>query len=100
MKRQVCLVPVEGKTGTKFGNMKTVDISRGGVGIISQRVVAVNERIAVELELMPDQEPALVMGQVQWVDQIAESGNYRIGLKFTSTLLAGSRNRLKNYFPQ
>ncbi len=98
--RQVCLVPVDGKAGTGFGNMKTVDISQGGVGLISNKSINLDEKIAVELELMPGHEPVLMMGQVKWVDRIPESENYRLGLRFTNTLLKGSRSRLTKSFPK
>lgn len=88
--RQVCFVPVDGKVGTGFGNSQTVDISKGGIGLISRKPVTLDEKIAIELELVPDQDPVLVMGQVRWIRRIPESGNYRMGVKFAKALLKGS----------
>ena len=97
--RQTCTVLVDGKEGTVFDNIQTIDISRGGIGFIAPQVVPIKEQIAIEIELTPDEDPVLVMGQVQWVRKLAESENYRIGMKFTDILAADSRARLRSCFP-
>lgn len=91
-----CAVPVEGKKGTAFSQSQTIDISRGGVGLIVNEAVAVNTRMAVELNLAADSEPVLAMGQVRWVQRLPDSG-YRLGIAFDQ-LEAGFRSAFQKYF--
>jgi len=86
-----CDVPVDCKDGGMFEAAKTVDISRDGIGFLSDRAVPLNERVAIELVLKPDTEPVLVIGEVKWVRKIPRSSNYRIGLNFAD-VIEGSRN--------
>ena len=88
-----CLVPVDGKDGSIFSRTRTVDISRDGIGFISNQSVPVNEKIAIELALRPDSEPVLVIGEVKWVRKISDSDQFRIGLTF-SDIIDGSREEL------
>ncbi len=88
-----CYVPVDGKQGSTFSSTKTVDISRDGIGFISNHPVPLNERIAIELALKPDTEPVLVIGQVKWVRKVSDSDQYRIGLTF-SDIIDGSKDFL------
>lgn len=92
-KRFHCLVPVDGKEGSVFSSTKTVDISRDGIGFISNRSVPLNEKIAIELALNPDAEPVLVIGEVKWVRKVSDADQYRIGLTF-SDIIDGSRDEL------
>ncbi len=96
--RKECLVPVEGKEEGIFANVHTVDISAGGLGFVSQCVIPLKEQIAVEVELGPDMEPVLMLGEVKWVQPISRTDHYRIGMQFIKTLTVGSRSRLTRYF--
>ena len=91
-----CAVPVEGKKGTAFNQSQTIDISRGGVGLIVNNRVAVNSRMAVELNLAADSEPVLAMGQVRWVQRLPDSG-YRLGIAFDQ-LEAGFQAAFRKQF--
>ncbi|NLE64321.1 MAG: PilZ domain-containing protein [Elusimicrobia bacterium] len=88
-----CLVPVDGKDGAVFATSRTVDISRDGIGFISNRSVPLHEKIAIELALKPDSEPVLVIGEVKWVRKIADGDQYRIGLTF-SDIIDGTKDEL------
>ncbi|MEI6438363.1 MAG: PilZ domain-containing protein [Candidatus Omnitrophota bacterium] len=90
-----CYVPVDGKQGSAFSSTKTVDISRDGIGFLSNHPVPLNERIAIELALKPDTEPVLVIGQVKWVRKVSDSDQYRIGLTF-SDIIDGSKDFLND----
>ena len=92
-KRYQCYVPVEGKEGTSFSSFRTVDISRDGIGFISDQPIPVDEKIAVEIALTPDSDPVLVMGVVKWVRKITDADQFRIGMTF-SDVLSGSRRGL------
>lgn len=98
-----CYVPVDGKQGSIFSSTRTVDISRDGIGFLSNHPVPLNERIAIELALKPDAEPVLVIGQVKWVRKVSDSDQYRIGLTF-SDIIDGSKDfldeSLSNRFPK
>ena len=98
-----CYVPVDGKQGSVFASTKTVDISRDGIGFLSNHAVPLKERIAIELALKPDSEPVLVIGEVKWVRKVADSDQYRIGLTF-SDIIDGSKDfldeSLSNRFPK
>jgi hypothetical protein len=92
-KRFNCLVPVDGKEGSIFNCSKTVDISRDGIGFLSNQSIPLNEKIAIELALSPDAEPVLVIGEVKWVSKLSDSDQFRIGLTF-SDIIDGSRDDL------
>lgn len=88
-----CLVPVDGKEGSAFHSTKTVDISRDGIGFISNHAIPLKEKVAIEIALTPETEPVLVIGEVKWVRKISDSDQYRIGLTF-SEIIDGSRDAL------
>ena len=93
-----CQVPVDSRESSPLPEVKTFDISRNGIGLISSRPVPLNERIAIELVLEPGTEPVLVIGQVRWVHRVGRHGQYRIGVAF-SDILEGSKDRLDRAFP-
>lgn len=99
MSRKACFVPVEGRPGTPLDQIRTVDISRGGMGLICRHEVSLNEKIAVELQLSPEAEPVLAMGQVQWVRRVKNNSHYRVGMKFTDFLFEGAGSRMDEYLP-
>ena len=86
-----CYVPVNGKEGAAFSSTKTVDISRDGIGFLSNHAIPLNEKVAIELALKPDTEPVLVIGEVKWVRKISDTDQYRIGLTFAD-IIDGSRD--------
>ena len=92
--RRCCLVPVDGKKGTTFANAQTVDISKGGIGLISNRLIPLDKKIGVQLETAPDAEPILVLGKVVWVSKIHDEARYRVGLKFQKVLSSPAQQRL------
>ena len=96
-KRVDCNVPVEGKQGALFDDSKTVNISEGGVGIITKTAVPIDTTMAVEISLSPKSEPIIALGQVKWVSQIPDSDSYRVGLSFSDAVNT-SKSRLSKYF--
>ena len=99
-RRSGCVVPVDGKEGTVFDGLQTVDISSGGLGMVSSHAVPVNKKIAVELELSPEGEPVLVVGQVRWVTKLSRSGYYRVGMSFLDEVTEDASSRLRKHFPK
>lgn len=97
--RQKCAVPVVGKTGSAFANLQTIDISHGGIGFLARKAIPLNKKIVVELELQPDEDPALVMGQVKWIRRLPGKQKYRVGMHFTNILSSGVKSRLKKFLP-
>lgn len=95
--RVTCLVPVEGKEGGVFDLSKTIDISKTGIGFVSQKKIPLNKKIAIELDFNQDGDPVFVIGRVQWVHPIADTQSFRVGLRFTD-LRSSSRSRLGQYF--
>lgn len=95
--RQDCLVPVDGKEGSVFSEVQTVDLSKGGIGFISSKKIPVNKEIAIQLDLDADDEPVLAIGKVQWVRKIEGEDSYRVGMIFKD-VLRGSKSRLQQYF--
>jgi len=93
-KRQSCLVPVEGKKGTSFASAQTVDISKGGIGLISKRKIPLDQKIALQIETAPDAEPILVLGKVVWVRKLNDEDRYRVGLKFQKAFSAAAQRKL------
>ncbi len=96
--RRSCLVPVDGKQGTELSEIFSVDISRTGLGFMSKKRLPVNKRIAVEVELGPDQASVIMLGEIKWVRPAGSIENYRVGMKFIKVLASGSRSRLTQYF--
>lgn len=94
--RHTCTVPVDGKQGGPFESSKTLDFSEGGLGLISNRRLPVNKEIAIQLDLSAEGHSALVVGKVQWVNLIAETNHFRIGIAFKE-MLQGSRANVKGY---
>ena len=95
--RQECMVPIACKKGTMFDNSQTTDISKGGVGLISDKFIPVHTKMIVQIELTPKGEPVLALGQVRWVSHLPHSEGYRVGMAF-SEFSTGSQPRLANYF--
>lgn len=97
--RDECHVPVEGREGTPLDRISAVDICENGLGLVASRSLQVNSEIPIELELSEqDAEPLVVMGQVKWVNKEAETGLYRIGVRFSYTVVRGAKTRIKQYF--
>ncbi len=92
--RKICLVPVEGKRGTTFAETQTVDISKGGMGLISNRAIPLDEKIAVEIATSPDADPILMLGKVVWIRKLEDKDRYRVGLKFQKAFSSRARQKL------
>ena len=92
-----CLVPVEGQKDKWFDGSQTYDLSKGGMGFISQSEIPVHEQIPIEMELIEGGDPVFVIGKVRWIEQIPGSTQYRLGLTF-EVVLRGSKTRLTKYF--
>ena len=95
--RQGCYVPIVCKKGTAFENSQTVDISRGGVGFISNKFIPINTKMAIEIALTPASEPVITLGKVKWIQQLPSSERYRVGIVF-SEISVDSESRLSRYF--
>jgi hypothetical protein len=95
--RHDCLVPIEAKTKSAFGNAQTIDISQGGLGLILKQAIPVGQTIAVELDLAPEQDPVLVVGEVRWVRKLFGSTQYRAGILFKKILVSPTPHRLRKY---
>ena len=95
--RVTCLVPVEGKKGSAFDLTQTIDISKQGIGFISQNKIPLNKKITIELDLHEEDAPVFVTGKVKWVHPIENEKAYRIGLSFVD-VKHGSKSRLNKYF--
>lgn len=96
-KRTECFVPVDGKEGTVFDQVATVDISKGGLGFISRHRIRINKKIPIEIAFSEEGDPVFVLGKVKWVGPLAGTKNYRVGLIFED-IFRGSKSRLNNYF--
>ncbi|MBF0571783.1 MAG: PilZ domain-containing protein [Candidatus Omnitrophica bacterium] len=95
--RNNCSVPVESKNDSSFGQTRTVDISRHGIGFISPYPHKVNEKVAIGIQLKPNKDPVLVIGIVKWVNSLSDSSGYRIGMRYDESFL-DSQRRLEHYF--
>ncbi len=92
--RKPCQVPIDAKRQSIFDQFCSVDISKGGVGFISKKPIALSAKIAIELEVDPNQGSALMMGKVVWVKPDQKRHHYRVGIKFTKVLFPSSKSRL------
>ncbi len=96
-KRFICQVPVMCKKGTAFDNSQTIDISKGGVGLVSHKFIPVNTQMILEIALSPNSDPVLALGQVKWVRRIPVSDNYRVGMHF-SDIAGVARSQINRVF--
>lgn len=98
MTRSACAVPVEGCQGSIFEHVSSVDISSGGMGLISRKKLSPKQRIAVEVDIGPGYDPIVMLAEVRWASPAESADNYRAGMKFIKVLSPGSRSRLTQYF--
>ncbi len=98
--RHACRVPVDAPDRGVFSDLCTIDISQGGIGLVSRKRIPIRRQIAVEVDLNVGGEPSLVLGEVAWVRREGLSGLFRVGVKFLRILYPGSKTRLKNYFEE
>ena len=96
-KRFNCQVPIMCKKGGAFDNSQTMDISQGGVGLVSNRFIPVDTRMILEIALLPNSDPVLALGQVKWVRRIPVSDNYRVGMHFAD-IAPSSRSQINRNF--
>ena len=66
--------------------------------MISNKAIPLNEKIVVQLDLRPDEQPVLVLGEVKWVTKVRNADHYRVGMSFCEEVGSGSQSRLKSYF--
>lgn len=95
--REAIHVPVDGKSGDVFDHIRTIDFSRGGFGFISDHEVPLSKEIAIEIDLEKDGTPVFVIGKVRWVEPLADSEKFRVGLSFED-VFKGSKTRLSHFF--
>lgn len=73
-----------------------MDISKGGVGLISSKFIPLNSNLVMEIALSPKSEPLLAVGKVKWVQKLGSQERYRVGMAFTD-ISAQAGNRLEDY---
>ena len=95
-KRYSCAVPLDSKANGAFAGSQAVDISRGGAGLIVRNPIALNTKMAVEIDFSLQGEPILAVGQVKWIQQVPNKDSYRVGLSFED-VKADSKSRLKKF---
>ncbi len=95
--RYHCAVPVEAKRGTAFETSRTVDVSKNGAGLIVNKPIRVDSKMAVELQLAADGEPIIAIGRVTWIQQLPSTSLYRVGLAFTD-LEDKLKNKIDRFF--
>ena len=94
-----CRVPIMCRRGSLFDNSQTMDISDGGVGLLSPKMVPVNTNMIMEIALAEKQEPILCVGKVRWVQKSGIADSFRIGMNFTD-IAEDCKNRLSQYLEQ
>ncbi len=92
-----CLVPVEGKKGSAFGEAATLDFSQGGLGFLSSKEIPLHKEVTIALDLAMEKDPVFVVGKVKWIKPVSDSDNFRVGLSFKN-FLKGSKQELSRYF--
>lgn len=95
--RVSCLVPVDAKQNDPFDKTRTIDFSKGGIGLISNNEIKLDQKVTIALDLEQGEDPVFVVGKVQWVSPVTNSSQYRVGLCFDS-VSSGSESRLNEYF--
>ena len=91
-----CRVPVLCRKGTLFDNSQTLDVSKGGIGLLSSKFVPLNTNLVMEIALTPKSEPLLAVGKVKWVQKLGAQERYRLGMAFTD-ISQDCRGRLSEY---
>ena len=96
-RRTNCFVPIDGKKGGIFDQSQTVDLSKRGIGLISNYKLAIGQEIPIELDFNGDINSVLVLGRVIWSIQDSQIKAYRAGINFVD-VLRGSKGKLKQFF--
>ncbi|MDP3143360.1 MAG: PilZ domain-containing protein [Candidatus Omnitrophota bacterium] len=91
-----CRVPIMCRRGSLFNNTQTLDISQGGVGLLSPKIIPINTNMVMEIALSAKSEPVLCVGKVCWVQKSNYSDHYRVGMNFTD-IAQDSEGRLEQY---
>ena len=95
-KRFDCAVPVDGSKEGIFSDLKTVNFSKEGVGIISKKRLPLDYEVKIEIDLGEMDDSTFVTGVVKWVEPMPD-GNYRIGLYFKDKVV-DTKTRIDSYF--
>ncbi len=96
VERKSCCVPVDPRQG-EGDRMRTVDISREGLGLECDHPMPVGQEIAVRMDLSARGDSVMVWGQVRWVKRLPDSNTYRLGIGFTEYVPGGTPARLRKY---
>ena len=96
VERKSCHVPVDPRLG-ESERMRTVDISREGLGLECDHPMTVGQEVAVRMDLSARGDSVLVWGKVRWVRRLPGSGSYRLGIGFTEYVPNSSPTRLRKY---
>ena len=95
--RYDCAVPVESKKGTAFDDSLTIDISSGGVGLILEKYIPIDTKMAVEIALTPEGDPFVTVGRVKWIRRLPDQQHYRVGMSFGEPPSA-LKSRINSHF--
>ena len=81
----------------KIGNPLSVDISIGGLQIISRQKLPIDIEVKIDLSLLSSGEPIEIHGKVAWVKNDATPSQYRTGIKFTKFINESQKNIIKQF---
>lgn len=79
--------------------IETVDISIGGIQIITDQKFDMDKKLKLIISVTNTDIPIPIIGRVAWIRPVEGKEIYRVGLEFTE-FLNGRKNLLEKYIDQ
>ena len=81
----------------KIGNPLSIDISMGGLQIITHQKLPLGIPIKIDLSLQSPGTPLEIIGKVAWIDPDDTPGQYKTGIAFTNYVSENNKILIKKY---
>ncbi len=81
----------------KIDTPESVDISAGGLQVITSQKLPMDTNMKIDLSILPTKIPLEVYGKVVWMNKDEKSGNYRTGIEFTQFADESQRKLIDKY---
>ncbi len=81
----------------RIGTPISVDISIGGLQVITNQKLPLNLNLKIDLSILPTKIPIEAIGKVAWIKKDRNPGQYKVGVKFTKFIDEAQRELIKTY---
>ncbi len=84
----------------RIGTPISVDISIGGLQIITTQKLPVDLHLKIDLSILPTKIPIEAIGKVAWTKKDTKPNQYRTGVEFTKFMDETQRSLIEVYINQ